>query len=74
MNREEVKTLLQGVKEDSITIEEATDEFSKLYFSDLGYAKIDNSRELRVGYPEVIYCEGKTVNQKIGRASCRERV
>lgn len=32
-------------------------------FKDLGYAKIDNHRELRVGYPEVIYCESKTPEQ-----------
>ncbi len=34
-----------------------------LPFKDLGFATIDNHRELRVGYPEVIYCEGKTVGQ-----------
>lgn len=34
-----------------------------LPFKDLGYAKIDNHREMRVGYPEVIYCAGKTVDQ-----------
>jgi len=34
-----------------------------LPYKELGFAKIDNHRELRVGYPEVIYCEGKTVEQ-----------
>lgn len=29
----------------------------------MGFAKIDNHREIRVGCPEVIYCEGKTVEQ-----------
>ena len=40
-----------------------------LSYSDLGFAKIDNHRELRVGYPEVIYCEGKTVKQIKGIVS-----
>jgi NCAIR mutase (PurE)-related protein len=30
---------------------------------DLGYAKLDTHRELRVGYPEVIFCPGKTTQQ-----------
>lgn len=66
MNREEVKILLKEIKEDNISIDEGVDKLSKLSIDDLGYAKVDNSRELRVGYPEVIYCEGKTVEQVVG--------
>lgn len=36
-----------------------------LPYKDLAYAKIDNHREMRVGYPEIIYCAGKTVEQVI---------
>jgi NCAIR mutase (PurE)-related protein len=36
-----------------------------LPYMDLGYAKIDTHREIRVGYPEVIYCPGKTREQII---------
>ncbi|WP_139693671.1 nickel pincer cofactor biosynthesis protein LarB [Sporolactobacillus terrae] len=35
-------------------------------FADLGFAKVDLSREQRNGYPEVIYGEGKTAEQIIG--------
>jgi NCAIR mutase (PurE)-related protein len=35
----------------------------KLPFEDLGYAKVDHHRCLRNGVPEVIYCQGKTVEQ-----------
>jgi NCAIR mutase (PurE)-related protein len=40
-----------------------------LPFEDLGFARIDHHRPLRRGFPEVIYCEGKTVEQilRIGR-------
>ncbi len=32
-------------------------------FADFGFAKIDHHRELRKGFPEVIYCAGKTPSQ-----------
>ncbi|MDV3428126.1 MAG: nickel pincer cofactor biosynthesis protein LarB [Bacillota bacterium] len=63
MNKEEIKALLEGVKDNKINVEEAVEKLEDLPFKDLGFAKIDNHREIRVGYPEVIYCEGKTVEQ-----------
>ncbi len=63
MDKEEIKVLLKGVKDNKINIEEALEKLGDLPFKDLGFAKIDNQRELRVGYPEVIYCAGKTVDQ-----------
>lgn len=63
MDKEEIKVLLKGVKDNKINIEEALEKLEDLPFKDLGFAKIDNERELRVGYPEVIYCGGKTVDQ-----------
>lgn len=63
MDKEEIKVLLEGVKDNKINVEEALKELEDLPFKDLGFAKIDNHREIRVGYPEVIYCEGKTVDQ-----------
>jgi NCAIR mutase (PurE)-related protein len=35
----------------------------KKTFEDLGFAKIDHHRVQRKGFPEVIYCEGKTPDQ-----------
>ena len=63
MNKEEIKNLLESVKDNKINIDEALEKLEDLPFKDLGFAMIDNHRELRVGYPEVIYCEGKTVEQ-----------
>jgi NCAIR mutase (PurE)-related protein len=63
VNKEEIKVLLEGVKDNKINIEEALEELEDLPFKDLGFAKIDNHREIRVGYPEVIYCAGKTIDQ-----------
>lgn len=63
MNKGDVQELLERVKENEIGIEDAARIIEELPFKDLGFAKIDNQRELRVGYPEVIYCAGKTVEQ-----------
>ena len=41
-------------------------QLKKLPFEDLGYAKVDHHRCVRNGAPEVIYCEGKTVEQVSG--------
>lgn len=32
---------------------------------DLGFAKLDLQREQRCGFPEVVYCAGKTVDQSV---------
>jgi len=66
MNLKEITGLLEGVKVGDVTVEEAIDKFKDLPFKDLEFAKIDTHREIRVGYPEVIYCEGKTTEQVKG--------
>lgn len=63
MGKEEIKALLESVKNNEINLEEALEKLEDLPFKDLDFAKIDNHREIRVGYPEVIYCEGKTIEQ-----------
>ena len=54
--RNEIKDLLDKLNAGKITTEEALDRLSDLPFKDLGHSKIDNHRELRTGYPEVIFC------------------
>lgn len=63
MNSEEIKMLLEGVKAGTLEIDIVAKKLEELPYKDLGFAKIDNHRELRVGYPEIIYCAGKTVEQ-----------
>lgn len=66
MNEDEIRNLLENVKNGECAVEDALDSLRELPFKDLGYANIDNHREIRVGYPEVIYCAGKTVEQVRG--------
>lgn len=63
MNKLDIKKLLQSVKDNETEVETAMKIIKDLPYTELGFAKIDNHREVRVGYPEVIYCEGKTVEQ-----------
>jgi NCAIR mutase (PurE)-related protein len=63
MNSENLKNLLQQLKQGHIDVEAAFHQLKKLPFEDLGYAKVDHHRCIRNGVPEVIYCEGKTIEQ-----------
>ncbi|HOQ37848.1 MAG TPA: nickel pincer cofactor biosynthesis protein LarB [Acetivibrio sp.] len=63
MNSEYLRKLLESVKDGNTTVDEAMLELKKLPFEDLGFVKVDHHRNIRNGYPEVIYCEGKTVEQ-----------
>jgi len=63
MNIKEVEKLLKDVKTGETTIEEALAILKDFPYTDLGYARIDHHREMRTGYPEIIYCAGKTVDQ-----------
>jgi NCAIR mutase (PurE)-related protein len=63
MDEIELRKLLADIKDGNLSVEEGTEKLKDLPFKELGFAKIDNHREIRVGYPEIIYCAGKTVEQ-----------
>lgn len=55
----ETREILEKVKQGEITIEEAEKYFKREPFEEMGYAKLDMHREVRSGFPEVIFCSGK---------------
>jgi NCAIR mutase (PurE)-related protein len=63
MDVKEIEKLLNDVKNGDTSVEKALDSLKSLPYTDLGFARIDHHRELRTGYPEIIYCAGKTVSQ-----------
>lgn len=63
MDIDSLKKILTGVRDGSTDIESALEQLKTLPFEDLGFAKVDHHRNLRNGYPEVIYSQGKTVEQ-----------
>lgn len=65
MNSEELKKILTQVQEQKLEIDDALRKLEDFAYFDLGFAKIDYHREIRTGYPEIIFCEGKTIDQVV---------
>ena len=63
MNKKEIEKILQQSKSGQIEIKEALEKFKHFPYDDLGFVKIDNQRHLRKGFPEVIFCQSKTLEQ-----------
>jgi len=63
MDKARVRKLLEDVKSRKVAVEEALHALKVFPYQDVGFAKIDTHRELRKGFPEVIFCKGKTLEQ-----------
>ena len=63
MQAERIRELLNEVRTGARTVESALDQLRDLPFENLGYARLDHHRALRKGFPEVVFCEGKRVDQ-----------
>jgi len=63
MNIKELEKLLNEVKSGEKSVNEALESLKYFPYTDLGFAKLDHHREVRRGYPEIVYCGGKTVEQ-----------
>jgi NCAIR mutase (PurE)-related protein len=68
MNPSDLTKLLEQVRSRRMTVQAALGRLKHLPFEDVAYAHIDHHRSLRHGMPEVIYCEGKTIEQITGIA------
>src|SRR5438067_4034942 len=60
MAAEELKDLLEQVRSGRTSVEAAVQRLGGQAVADLGYAHVDLQRRQRCGFPEVIFCEGKT--------------
>ncbi|NHJ05472.1 MAG: nickel pincer cofactor biosynthesis protein LarB [Candidatus Heimdallarchaeota archaeon] len=63
MDQEHLENLLKNFKEGKTSLYEVLEKLKDLPYEDLGYAKVDHHRALRKGFPEVVYCPGKTIEQ-----------
>jgi NCAIR mutase (PurE)-related protein len=68
VNPEQLKELLASVAAGRTDVGAAVERLRALPFESLGYATIDHHRAVRCGHPEVIFCQGKTVDQVVGIA------
>lgn len=63
MRPERLKGLLERFQRGELSVRDLLDHLERAPFEDLGFARIDHHRALRQGYPEVVYCPGKTPDQ-----------
>lgn len=63
MDREKFRELLEDIRAGKIGIEDGLKALKSLPYEDMGFAKIDTHRHLRAGFPEVVFCKGKTMEQ-----------
>ena len=54
-----LKDIIRAVESNSISAGAAFKKLKDLPYSDMGFAKLDNHRALRKGFPEVIFAQGK---------------
>ncbi|GAC1365109.1 MAG: nickel pincer cofactor biosynthesis protein LarB [Actinomycetota bacterium] len=63
MDEKTLRELLERCASGELSVEDATRELRHLPYEDLGYARVDHHRELRLGVPESVYGPGKTPEQ-----------
>jgi len=65
MDIDVIKQLLEGYKSGKVPINDVLGKIKELPYKDIGFAKVDSHRKIRCGFPEVIFCMGKTAAQVV---------
>jgi NCAIR mutase (PurE)-related protein len=65
MSPDALRKLLERVRAGRTDVDAAMARLRHLPFEDLGFAKVDHHRAIRCGFPEVVYCAGKTTPQVV---------
>ena len=63
MTEIELRNIFRDFKADKLTENELLAKFRESQIGEMDFAKVDYGREIRQGFPEVIYAEGKTKEQ-----------
>jgi NCAIR mutase (PurE)-related protein len=63
MNRKFLEEILKDVASGTINPDEAMAKLKNLPYEDVNFAHIDHHRYLRTGYPETVFCQGKSSEQ-----------
>ena len=61
-----LRTLLRRYSVGELDTEDLVEALAQMPYRDLGFARVDHHRQLRTGFPEVIFGQGKTPEQ-VGR-------
>jgi pyridinium-3,5-biscarboxylic acid mononucleotide synthase len=65
MNKEDIKKILEDVRSKKLSVDSAENKLKHFPFQALEFANIDTHRGLRAGFPEVVFCKGKTKEQSV---------
>jgi NCAIR mutase (PurE)-related protein len=65
---DDLETTLQKVRTGELPVAEAAERLRAARTANLGFANIDLDREARCGFPEVVYCAGKTTREVVAIA------
>ena len=60
MDSSSLRTLIEDVAAGRCTPDDAVRQLRRLPYADLGFARVDHHRDLRLGVPEAVYGPGKT--------------
>jgi NCAIR mutase (PurE)-related protein len=63
MTPKELKRLLENIRDGKMTVESGLSKLKHFPAKEMDCANLDTHRELRTGYPEVLFCPGKTKEQ-----------
>jgi len=66
MDHSTLCAFLERVRTGKLSIAQAAARLAELPYADLGFAKFDHHRTLRCGMPEVIFGQGKSVQELLG--------
>jgi len=61
----DLKNLLEKVKSGKLSIKRALEELKYLPYKNVDFANVDTHRGIRLGFPEVVFCQGKTKEQVV---------
>jgi len=59
MYKQQIREILNRVKDERIAVDDALARLENLPYEDLGFANLDHHRALRKGFPEVVFCQNK---------------
>jgi len=65
---DKLREILTKIQKRQIDIETGLKEIENLYYINMKYAVLDTHRQRRKGFPEVIFCQGKTTEQVVAIA------
>jgi pyridinium-3,5-biscarboxylic acid mononucleotide synthase len=63
VDQDKLRELLEQFKNDQCSLDDTLARLKHLPYEDIGFARIDHHRNLRQGFPEVIFGQGKTNDQ-----------